>query len=247
MVIKKSLSSNGKVKISKHFAVYETGSTSPNPYVTNQKIYSDETMYDTDLVDKLENLFDYIGAESAYVSSWYRTPEHDKDVGGNGKGQHTLGKAVDIRFIKNGRTIDTRILSCIAQDLGFKGIARISTSYIHLDMRASGTYYGDEMKGHTNTVTNNFRSYFDISDSTIQATLGIKLTTTQSETNVSYLPKYEGTSTSIINALNTLKIDSGFSSRKKIAQANGISNYTGTAAQNIEIVNLLKTGKCIKP
>ncbi|WP_347993367.1 hypothetical protein [uncultured Eubacterium sp.] len=35
--------------------------------------------------------------------------------------------------------------------------------------------------------------------------------------------------------------------RKKIAAANNISNYTGTAAQNEKMLNLLKQGKLIKP
>ena len=35
--------------------------------------------------------------------------------------------------------------------------------------------------------------------------------------------------------------------RKKITAANNISNYTGTAAQNEKMLNLLKQGKLIKP
>ena len=43
------------------------------------------------------------------------------------------------------------------------------------------------------------------------------------------------------------KANSTFSYRKKIAQANGIKNYIGTAAQNTELLNKLKQGKLIKP
>jgi hypothetical protein len=35
--------------------------------------------------------------------------------------------------------------------------------------------------------------------------------------------------------------------RKNIAAANGIKNYTGTAAENTKLLNLLKNGKLIKP
>ena len=43
----------------------------------------------------------------------------------------------------------------------------------------------------------------------------------------------------------TVKSPSGF--RKKIAEANGISNYTGTEKQNEKLVELLRAGKLIKP
>ena len=63
---------------------------------------------------------------------------------------------------------------------------------------------------------------------------------------VQYYPKYTGTFASIVNALQTIKVDSSFATRKKIAAANGIKNYTGTAAQNTKMLNLLKQGKLIK-
>lgn len=65
--------------------------------------------------------------------------------------------------------------------------------------------------------------------------------------NVSYYPRYFGTSGSIVTALNTVGVASSFSNRKKIAKANGITAYLGTAAQNIKLLNLLKQGKLIKP
>ena len=65
--------------------------------------------------------------------------------------------------------------------------------------------------------------------------------------NVNYYPRYFGTSGSIVTALNTVGVASSFSNRKKIAKANGITAYLGTAAQNIKLLNLLKQGKLIKP
>ena len=79
-----------------------------------------------------------------------------------------------------------------------------------------------------------------------------KLTTTASTpkpttaSTTSYYPKYAGKTRSIVDALQTLKIDSGFSSRKKIAKANGISDYSGTASQNTKLLTLLKQGKLKK-
>ena len=51
---------------------------------------------------------------------------------------------------------------------------------------------------------------------------------------------------SIVDYLKSIGQDSSFTNRKKLAQANGISNYTGTAAQNTQLLNLLKQGKLKK-
>ena len=71
--------------------------------------------------------------------------------------------------------------------------------------------------------------------------------TTATTPKVNYYARYFGSSGSIVTALNSLGIGSSFDNRKKIAKANGISNYSGTAAQNIQLLNLLKQGKLIKP
>lgn len=62
-----------------------------------------------------------------------------------------------------------------------------------------------------------------------------------------YYPKYTGKSTSIVVALNSLGITSTLAYRKTIAKANNITNYSGTAPQNTQMLNLLKNGKLIKP
>lgn len=61
---------------------------------------------------------------------------------------------------------------------------------------------------------------------------------------VEYFPKYEET---LAIALSALGIDSSYTFREKIAEANGISNYTGTAEQNKAMLALLKEGALIKP
>lgn len=74
-----------------------------------------------------------------------------------------------------------------------------------------------------------------------------KTTTTVSTPTVNYYPRYFGTSGSIVTALNSLNIGSSFANRKKIAKANGITMYVGTASQNVKLLNLLKQGKLVKP
>ena len=61
-----------------------------------------------------------------------------------------------------------------------------------------------------------------------------------------YYPRYRGKSSSIVDALKSLSINSSKSNRKKIAVLNGTKNYSGSAAQNTRLLNLLKKGKLVK-
>lgn len=61
---------------------------------------------------------------------------------------------------------------------------------------------------------------------------------------VSYYPAFS--SASIVDGLKSIGVDSSFSHRSKIAAANGISGYSGTAAQNNKLCSLAKQGKLKK-
>lgn len=63
---------------------------------------------------------------------------------------------------------------------------------------------------------------------------------------IAYYPRYKGKSSSIVDALKSLKINSSRKNREKIAVLNGIGNYKGSASQNTKLLNLLKKGKLIK-
>lgn len=65
--------------------------------------------------------------------------------------------------------------------------------------------------------------------------------------NKSYFKKPTYTGGSIVDALKSIKVDSSFANRKKIATANGITPYLSTAKQNIKMLSLLKEGELIKP
>lgn len=47
---------------------------------------------------------------------------------------------------------------------------------------------------------------------------------------------------SIVDYLNSIKADSSLTNRKRLADANGIRDYTGTASQNIELLDKLRVG-----
>lgn len=57
-----------------------------------------------------------------------------------------------------------------------------------------------------------------------------------------YYPAYTGKTVTLSAALTSLGINSTYAFRKKIAVANGISGYRGSAAQNTQMYNLLKAG-----
>jgi hypothetical protein len=42
-------------------------------------------------------------------------------------------------------------------------------------------------------------------------------------------------------------VDSSFTFRTKVAKVNNITNYKGTAEQNLGLVKLAKAGKLVKP
>ncbi len=62
-----------------------------------------------------------------------------------------------------------------------------------------------------------------------------------------YYPIYAGNTTSIVTALAAVgEKDTSYNHRAKIAAANSISGYKGTAAQNTTMLNLLKQGRLKK-
>lgn len=63
---------------------------------------------------------------------------------------------------------------------------------------------------------------------------------------IDYYPKYAGKSGSLVDALNSIGVDSSKGHRARIAEVNGIVGYSYTAAQNNKMLNLLKAGKLIK-
>lgn len=150
-----SYDSSSKEQVSTHFKASEFKCKCGD---THNTLISDE------LLMMLERLYVKLNASKGVISSGYRCSTHDKAVGGNGYGQHTKGTAVDIIFYDSSNNpISSKIVSCVAQDLGFGGIANITNSYTytHLDVRTGNKYYGNEVISY-NTVTTDFYKYYDI-------------------------------------------------------------------------------------
>lgn len=65
--------------------------------------------------------------------------------------------------------------------------------------------------------------------------------------SVTYFPACSSSYASIIDALKSIGVDSSMTNRKRIAEKNGISGYSGTAEQNTQMLSLLKSGKLLNP
>ena len=61
-----------------------------------------------------------------------------------------------------------------------------------------------------------------------------------------YYPACSISTQSIVDALKSIGVDTSFGNRKKIAEINGIQNYSGKPEQNTSLLNLLKQGRLIK-
>ena len=124
-----------------------------------------DTEINPNLVTNLEKLYRALSCSKIVVTSGYRCSDHDKAVGGNGTGQHTKGNAADIIcYGQDGSIISTKKVACKAQDIGFRGIGNIDSTYtaIHVDVRTGGKWYGDEaVRGGTSgSVTDDFYRYY---------------------------------------------------------------------------------------
>ena len=127
----------------------------------------------TEFVDKLEELFDMVHASKCIISSGYRCPYYDKLANGFA-GRHSEGIAADCCFYdKNGKIIPSKVICCVAWDIGFTGIAYIDNNYTHLDIRKNGTYYGDESRGNGSYWTNPYE-YFHVTPSEVEKYTGIR-------------------------------------------------------------------------
>ena len=160
MTIKQaSLKKMGKgYKISPHFTLSEMACRDG----------SDAVLYSTELMAKLEALREYIGG-SVVINSGYRTPSYNKKIGGASLSQHTRGTAADVAVLKNGKAVPAKLICCLAQSLGFRGIGYISETAVHLDMRLAGYYRGDERRGYSGNVGGDFYRYFGIKKEQVEA------------------------------------------------------------------------------
>lgn len=184
-----------------------------------------DTLVSDELVQKLEALRSALDCKSIVITSGYRCPTHDAAVS-TGRGQHTKGTAADICcYGKDGKPISSKLVCCTAQDLGFTGIANITSDYdcTHVDVRSSGQWYGDEVYGN-GTVTSDFYSYFKMPKSTVVLAKGIDVSYAQGNISWSHV-KADGVQFALIRA--------GYGKELSQKDSQFENNYTGCKSNGI--------------
>lgn len=157
MVVRDSYKANKYKFISKNFQLYEFASIGDNG-----KLYSDEVLYDTDIIDIFEKLFNYLKIDILKVNSGYRTNEHERTLSNSAiNGYHTKGMAVDFNCYKDGKVLTAKEIALALEDLGWNhGIGLISKNAIHIDSRPN-KYYFNEMNGNR-SIGNSFYTYYNV-------------------------------------------------------------------------------------
>ena len=124
-----------------------------------------DTIINPELPAKLEKLFKALNCSKIIINSGYRCPTYSVNIGGSSADFHTKGYAADIVcYDQSGNKISSKKVSCVAQDVGFGGIANIDGSYTatHVDVRTSNFWKGDEVVTSDYSVTDDFYSYYGI-------------------------------------------------------------------------------------
>ena len=96
-------------------------------------------------------------------------------------------------------------------------------------------------------IKHSYNSFLGVLRPKNQANIGAEKKKPAPTKKVAYFKAYKGKSDSLVDALEAVGAKSDFAYRKKIAKANGVKTYIGTASQNTKLLNLLKKGKLIKP
>ena len=141
-----SLAKDGDKHLSEHFRVREFAC----------KDGSDEILISSELVGMLEKLREKLDGP-ININSGYRTPSHNKAVGGSSSSKHCKGLAADIICKRDGKILSAKEVCAAAQDLDFDGIAYISGTATHVDVRGS-RWWADETKNNKRVY--DFYPYF---------------------------------------------------------------------------------------
>ena len=117
-----SLKKDGNLKLSSNFKVKEFACQDG----------SDPIFIDSELVSVLQKIRNHFG-KAVTITSAYRTPNHNKNVGGTTYSQHLYGKAADIKV----QGIAPKDVAKYAETLLDEGGIGIYNTFTHIDVRAT--------------------------------------------------------------------------------------------------------------
>lgn len=93
---------------------------------------SDPIFIDSELVSVLQKIRNHFG-KAVTITSAYRTPNHNKNVGGTTYSQHLYGKAADIKV----QGIAPKDVAKYAETLLDEGGIGIYNTFTHIDVRST--------------------------------------------------------------------------------------------------------------
>lgn len=108
---------------------------------------SHEIMLDMRLVEAIQKLRTLIGVP-IHIQSAYRTPAHNRAIGGSPNSRHLKGEAADIKVT----SMTPKTVALAAEKCGFTGIGVYRFNgkrFNHLDVRETKSYWMD-VKGTKN-------------------------------------------------------------------------------------------------
>jgi GH25 family lysozyme M1 (1,4-beta-N-acetylmuramidase) len=167
------------IQLTEHFNSSEFRCKSDSQHTAQHDyLVCDETVQGLEaLFTMIPKLFG-IKVSKICLTSGYRCSTHDIAVGGSGQGPHVDGYAADfICYDDEGKPISSKMVCCAAQEIGFRGIANITSAYIytHCDMKdrknvkgESYKWFGNEVYGN-GTVTDDFWTYYGLTPKTSSA------------------------------------------------------------------------------
>ena len=117
-----SLKKDGNLKLSSNFKVKEFACQDG----------SDPIFIDSELVSVLQKIRNHFG-KAVTITSAYRTPTHNKNVGGTTYSQHLYGKAADIKL----QGIAPKDVAKYAETLLDEGGIGIYNTFTHIDVRST--------------------------------------------------------------------------------------------------------------
>lgn len=123
---------DGNNKLSANFSVRE--------FACNDG--SDEVKIDLALVTLLQKIRDHF-KKPVKINSAYRTPSHNKKIGGSPNSQHMLGKAADIKIVG----VEPIDVARYAELIGAKGVG-VYPTFTHIDTRQLKTCWKNDGKSN---------------------------------------------------------------------------------------------------